>query len=362
MRPAGKKLTRIGKPGPFATVDDAIEGLQNPNLATQFLARQRLLADGQASTATLTNRYRPKTRTIALALWVLDRLGGEARQKVVDELQSTSGRPRLGGAYLQRRGEEYRRRSCPWSTIPISRCAGRSCWPCAIGAGRHRCGPFQAGRGLRRHGSLLARGDQYRRRRPPEKNWPPPWPRPTGSHSTISNCCKLDPDATARFVTGALAKGNLDEAGRTRLLLRLSTIPSVQAAEIMLSAASMAEPPCHHVRQHWTHRGEICRGLASAGRPAELVSAIASCHGAGFASRGRRNGRQATFEAVRRHAVGRGTLHGPAGEIRPRLSLPRRGWAPTPAIASSETLLHDSDAELCTAAIRASSTCKLGDQ
>ena len=39
LRPAGKKLTRTGKPGPYASAGDAIEGLKNPNLATQFLAR-----------------------------------------------------------------------------------------------------------------------------------------------------------------------------------------------------------------------------------------------------------------------------------------------------------------------------------
>ena len=39
LRPTGKTLSRVGKPGPYSSTADAIEGLNIPNLATQYLAR-----------------------------------------------------------------------------------------------------------------------------------------------------------------------------------------------------------------------------------------------------------------------------------------------------------------------------------
>lgn len=89
LRPAGQKLARTGRPGPYANVGDAMEGLKNPNLATQYLARVRLLAEGEkcvpelkalAADAAADPNHR------ARALWVLDRIGGKARDLVRQRL------------------------------------------------------------------------------------------------------------------------------------------------------------------------------------------------------------------------------------------------------------------------------------
>lgn len=107
--PAGKKLARRDKPGPYAKVSDAIEGLKSPNLATQFLARERLLADREAGLPALKALLadaEPNNR--ARALWVLDRLGGDARDSVVAQLQSDSAEFRaLAVRILRRHGQEY---------------------------------------------------------------------------------------------------------------------------------------------------------------------------------------------------------------------------------------------------------------
>ncbi|MBI3465628.1 MAG: c-type cytochrome [Planctomycetes bacterium] len=72
LTPKGKKLTRVGKPGPYNNIPDAIEGLKNPNLATQFLARERLLAEKQNSLPALRELLSdPEPNYRARALWVL---------------------------------------------------------------------------------------------------------------------------------------------------------------------------------------------------------------------------------------------------------------------------------------------------
>ncbi|HJT33531.1 MAG TPA: PVC-type heme-binding CxxCH protein [Pirellulales bacterium] len=109
LRPAGKKPERVGKPGPYTNVADAIEGLKNPNLATQYLARERLLAEGQASVPALKamlDDAEPNNR--ARALWVLHRIGGDARKLVIDRLQNSDAAIRaLAVRILRRRGTEY---------------------------------------------------------------------------------------------------------------------------------------------------------------------------------------------------------------------------------------------------------------
>jgi putative membrane-bound dehydrogenase-like protein len=108
LSPKGKKPSRVGKPGPYQNVADAVEGLKNPNLATQYLARERLLAGGQDAVTALkglANDAEPNFR--ARALWVLDRMGGEARRAVVDHLKSPDAAQRaLAVRILRRHGSE----------------------------------------------------------------------------------------------------------------------------------------------------------------------------------------------------------------------------------------------------------------
>jgi putative heme-binding domain-containing protein len=109
LTPAGGQPQRVGKPGPYANLADAIEGLQNPNLATQYLAREKLLAAGEASVEALLSLMEAGDPVVrARALWVLDRIGGAARDRVVAELVSRdAGFRALAVRILRRHGEQY---------------------------------------------------------------------------------------------------------------------------------------------------------------------------------------------------------------------------------------------------------------
>jgi putative membrane-bound dehydrogenase-like protein len=109
LLPTGKKLARKEKPGPYTNTADAIEGLKSPNLATQFLARERLLADGPASVPALNGLLSsPEPNDRARALWVLDRLGGDARTVVVAQLANPDAAFRaLAVRILRRHGNEF---------------------------------------------------------------------------------------------------------------------------------------------------------------------------------------------------------------------------------------------------------------
>ncbi|HVU87882.1 MAG TPA: PVC-type heme-binding CxxCH protein [Pirellulales bacterium] len=246
LRPAGKKLSRVGQPGPYSNVPDAIEGLKNPNLATQFLARERLLAAGQEAVpalAALLHDEDPNYR--ARALWVLDRVGGEARQKVAEQLKSLSGRERaLAVRILRRHGEEYRapllaladdpeievRREVilaltDWRGADIDAALLRFA-SAYDGTDRYLLEAINIAAGDRRKELAKALADAGR-----------------VSLDNVDLVQALDPDAAARFVIQALADKRLEAAARGRLLVRLSTIPSLAAGEAVLSvAADRAEP------------------------------------------------------------------------------------------------------------------------
>ncbi len=109
LKPKGKTLARHEKPGPYTHVVDAIEGLKSINLATQYLARERLLAEPDASVPALVallDDEQPNYR--ARAMWVLDRVGGRARSHVVAQLKSpNAGQRALAVRILRRHGAEH---------------------------------------------------------------------------------------------------------------------------------------------------------------------------------------------------------------------------------------------------------------
>jgi putative membrane-bound dehydrogenase-like protein len=109
LAPRDRPLERREKPGPYENVPEAIAGLQSPNLATQFLARERLLTAGQASAGPLVqllSHEEPNYR--ARALWVLDRLGGAARHAVEEQLKSPAATFRaLAVRILRRHGDQF---------------------------------------------------------------------------------------------------------------------------------------------------------------------------------------------------------------------------------------------------------------
>lgn len=109
LRPAGKKTERVGKPGPYSTIEEAVAGLQSPNLATQYLARERLIAEGQKSVSALRQLIeKGEPNFKARALWLADRIGGEARQLVREQLGATDPTFRaLAVRILRRHGKTY---------------------------------------------------------------------------------------------------------------------------------------------------------------------------------------------------------------------------------------------------------------
>ncbi|QGJ70211.1 Cytochrome c domain-containing protein [Planctomycetales bacterium 10988] len=109
LTPSGKSLQAVAPAGPYDSIETALEGLKSPNLATQFLARERLLEEGEASIEPLKElaaSAEPKIR--ARAYWVLDRIGGEGREVVLDLLKGEDAKFReLAVRILRAYGDEY---------------------------------------------------------------------------------------------------------------------------------------------------------------------------------------------------------------------------------------------------------------
>ncbi|REK09833.1 MAG: hypothetical protein DWQ37_17115 [Planctomycetota bacterium] len=107
--PKHGKLARREQPGPYETIDEAVVALGSPNLATQYLARERLLAEGEKSVPALRKLVdEGEANDRARALWVLDRIGGSARKAVVEKLGSPNKSMRaLAVRILRRHGDQY---------------------------------------------------------------------------------------------------------------------------------------------------------------------------------------------------------------------------------------------------------------
>src|SRR5579872_2546477 len=109
IAPAGTKLARNEKAGPYANDADALVALASPNHATTFLARERLLASGEAAIPALSNLLTTGDRNLrARVLWLLDRIGGRGRESVKAELKSPDPAFRaLAVRILRRHGDEF---------------------------------------------------------------------------------------------------------------------------------------------------------------------------------------------------------------------------------------------------------------
>lgn len=120
VRPKVGLLKRLDQPGPYDNAAAAIDGLKSPNLATQYLARERLLADGQSSVPHLVELLANEDPNIgARALWVLDRVGGPARAAVVEQLKNKEAAFRaLAVRILRRHGDEYMADILPLANDP----------------------------------------------------------------------------------------------------------------------------------------------------------------------------------------------------------------------------------------------------
>jgi putative membrane-bound dehydrogenase-like protein len=120
LTPTGKTLKSPTKPGPYATIDEAIAGLRSVNLDTQFQARERLLAEGAKSIPALVKLLddaEPNMR--ARAMWLLDRIGGDATTHVAKQLKSTDENFRaLAVRILGRHGARHCQEIIPLAADP----------------------------------------------------------------------------------------------------------------------------------------------------------------------------------------------------------------------------------------------------
>lgn len=111
ITPKGVKPTRKEKPGPYVNDADALVALASPNLATQFLARERLLTSGEKAVpdlvaALLSVKDRPLKARI---LWLLDRIGGNTAGETLRALLTTDDPEfrALAVRILRRHGDKY---------------------------------------------------------------------------------------------------------------------------------------------------------------------------------------------------------------------------------------------------------------
>lgn len=107
LRPKNGPTHPQHRRGPCANIPDAIEALKSPNLATQFLARTRLLAEGERSVPAVRQLLAdPDANVRARAMWLLDRVGGIGRETVLEQLRSRESTFRALAVRILRRHEE----------------------------------------------------------------------------------------------------------------------------------------------------------------------------------------------------------------------------------------------------------------
>ena len=246
LRPSGKKLERIGKPGPYANVPDAIEGLKSPNLATQYLARERLLSEGQAALPALKKLLADREPNYrARVLWVLDRIGGEARKLVVEELKNGDAAWRaLAVRILRRHGKaqgdailelaadrspEVRREVL----LALAKLRGSKAEEALValassydGADRYQLEAINVAAGDRK-AELFAALEKSGK----------------ASLDKIQLLEVLDPKRSADFLARALAGSGLDEASRAALLKQLGGSAAPQAGAVVLKLVADDKTP-----------------------------------------------------------------------------------------------------------------------
>lgn len=241
LRPAGKRLEAVAPPGPYETVEQAVAGLKSPNLATQFLARQRLLAEGQRSVPALLRLLddaEPNYR--ARALWVLDRIGGQARAHVVRHLHAEDPALRaLAVRILRRHGAQFASEILAMAQdaspqvqrevlLALPRIEGEQ--PLALllefatrfdGADRYLLETINIaaeGRKAALVTALVERGQV--------------------SLGTMQLLQALDPQAAAGFLARSLQNASLDDASRATLLALLGGTPTLEAGKAVLRLAA----------------------------------------------------------------------------------------------------------------------------
>ncbi len=276
LRPKVKKLERIGAAGPFATIETAIEGLKNPNLATQFLARERLLAEGEKSVPALTELLRdsePNNR--ARALWVLDRIGGAGRQTVVRSLRHTDESVRaLAVRILRRHGEEHAeailglvndaspqvRREIALLLPALPADARKRAWLSLVsrfdGTDRYELEALNIAAGDQKEQLFAAWSDQIR----PEQ---------------LALAQLLNPGAASAILLRSLAATDLSESQRVVLFNQLALSPAIEAGEAVLKTALDEQTDPAMRRRAWQMlSGNLTNGWRELAKREELRAGV----------------------------------------------------------------------------------------
>jgi putative membrane-bound dehydrogenase-like protein len=108
LTPAKGTCQRRDTAGPYESLSQAMQALASPNLATQFLAREYLLAHPTEATAALVQAMETAPPHVqARCLWLLDRMGDMGRGRVRQELAAKESSMRaLAVRILRRHGKE----------------------------------------------------------------------------------------------------------------------------------------------------------------------------------------------------------------------------------------------------------------
>jgi putative membrane-bound dehydrogenase-like protein len=107
------RLFRVSLPGQtysvpkhdFSTVEGAAAALKSPNVATRYLAFQKLKESGSAAEMVLTKMFKsdPNPRFRARALWLLGQIEGKTQQYVDAAISDKDSNIRIAGLRLARR-------------------------------------------------------------------------------------------------------------------------------------------------------------------------------------------------------------------------------------------------------------------
>ena len=248
LSPKGQKLQRAEKPGPYANDADALVALASPNLATQFLARERLLASGKKAIPALTGAMKASTDRVLQAriLWLLDRVGGAGLETVLSQLTSKDPEFRALAVRIARRhGDEYQ----PQILALANDVDGEVVKEVLLHIGQSKTDAAEAAL-LKLYGrytgtdryllETLAIASRGREQKVFEQVVDRPDATVDGRLVEIVRI--LRPEDATKYLTSKLASANLPQAARDALLAALSTVSTAEAGQSILELLAQDVP------------------------------------------------------------------------------------------------------------------------
>jgi len=240
LTPAQGSCQRKDTPGPYQRLPEAMQALASPNLATQFLAREYLLAHRTEAIPALVQAIEPAAPHVqARCLWLLDRMEGMGRDRVRQALASPNPKMRaLAVRILRRHGADeatHLLRLAPDPSPEVRRevilaCRGwnsleaRTAWIALAGT-------YDGGdRYLLEALNIGAQGKQTElyEELTADGYWTP---------QRLPLMQLLAPERAAKYVVEQLAQAGLTAEARRSLVVALATLPTLEAGRIALELA-----------------------------------------------------------------------------------------------------------------------------